>query len=269
MASTTTTGDRLASLFSLHGKVALVTGGGRGIGAMIARGLIEAGARVYVASRRAESLGATADVLSGLPGSAGCRALPADLSRADGCDRLAAELTRREPALDILVNNAGATWLEDYGTYPGAAWDRVLDLNVKAVFHLTRALTPVLAAAASPAEPARVVNIGSVDAFRLPPMDTYAYPPSKAAVHHLTRVLARTLAPRHITVNAVAAGPFDTRMTAVMMRDHRDEVVDAVPLRRIGEPDDAAGAVIFLTSRAGAYLTGTTVPVDGGMAGCL
>jgi NAD(P)-dependent dehydrogenase (short-subunit alcohol dehydrogenase family) len=258
-------GDRLTALFSVAGRTALVTGGGQGIGYMISRGFIEAGVKVYISSRKADVIDKVADELSGLPGSAGCVPIRADLSRAEECDRLAAELTGREPTLDILVNNAGATWGEDYETFPDAAWDRVLDLNVKSVFHLTRALTPALAAAASAAAPSRVINIGSIDGLHVPIMETYAYSASKAAVHHLTRVLARKLAPKRITVNAIAPGPFESKMMAATLEAAGDEIRRAVPLRRIGEPDDIAGTTIFLASKAGAFLTGAVIPVDGGL----
>jgi NAD(P)-dependent dehydrogenase (short-subunit alcohol dehydrogenase family) len=255
----------LSSLFSVAGKTALVTGGGQGIGLMIARGLVQAGARVYISSRKADVITQVAEELSALPGSAGCVAVQADLSRAEECDRVAGELTGREPRLDILVNNAGATWGEEYETFSDAAWDRVLNLNVKGVFHLTRALTPALAAAARPGEPARVINIGSIDGLHVPGMETYSYSASKAAVHHLTRVLARKLAGRNITVNAVAPGPFESKMMAATLSAFGDTIRATVPLGRIGEPEDMAGIALFLASRAGAYLTGTVIPVDGGI----
>jgi NAD(P)-dependent dehydrogenase (short-subunit alcohol dehydrogenase family) len=259
--------DRLTSLFSVAGKTALVTGGGAGIGYMISRGLVEAGVKVYISSRKTDVIEKAAAELSGLPGSAGCIPVQADLSQADECNRLAAEVTASEPTLDILVNNAGANWGEDYETFPDAAWDRVLDLNVKGVFHLTRALTPALAAAASAADPSRIINIGSIDGLHVPGpgMETYSYSASKAAVHHLTRVLARKLAPRHITVNAIAPGPFPSKMMAATLDAFGDEIRRTVPLGRIGEPDDMAGTAIFLASKAGAYLTGAVIPVDGGL----
>jgi NAD(P)-dependent dehydrogenase (short-subunit alcohol dehydrogenase family) len=263
----TTARDRVASLFSVAGKTALVTGGGRGIGYMISRGLVQAGVKVYISSRKADVIDKAAAELSGLPGSAGCVPLAADLSRAEECDRLAAELTAQEPMLDILVNNSGANWAEDYAAFPDTAWDRVLDINVKGVFHLTRALTPALAAAGSASDPARVINIGSIDGLHVPGFETYAYSTSKAAVHHLTRVLAQKLAPKHITVNAVAPGPFESKMMQATLETFGDEVRRSVPLRRIGEPDDMAGITIFLSSKAGAYLTGTVIPVDGGIVG--
>jgi NAD(P)-dependent dehydrogenase (short-subunit alcohol dehydrogenase family) len=259
--------DRLTSLFSVAGKTALVTGGGAGIGAMISRGLVEAGVKVYISSRKTDVIDRVAEELSALPGSAGCIALQADLSRATECDRLAAEVTAQEPALDILVNNAGANWGEDYTTFPDAAWDRVLNLNVKGVFHLTRALTPALARSATDTDPSRVINIGSIDGLHVPGpgMETYSYSASKAAVHHLTRVLARKLAPQRITVNAIAPGPFESKMMAATLEAFGDEIRRTVPLGRIGDPDDMAGTAIFLSSKAGAYLTGAVIPVDGGI----
>jgi NAD(P)-dependent dehydrogenase (short-subunit alcohol dehydrogenase family) len=253
----------MQDLFSIEGKVALVTGGSRGIGLMIARGYVEAGARVYVASRKAE---VCQEVAAGLSKLGTCHALPADLSSESAVKQLASELGEREPALHILVNNAGANWGAPIEEYPDAAWDKVLALNVKALFHLTRALLPRLEAAASPADPARVINVGSIDGLRVTDLETYAYSASKAAVHHLTRVLARKLAARHVTVNAVAPGPFESKMMAWALEHFRAEIEAACPLGRIGEPEDMAGVAIYLASRAGAYLTGAVIPVDGGIA---
>jgi NAD(P)-dependent dehydrogenase (short-subunit alcohol dehydrogenase family) len=185
----------------------------------------------------------------------------------EGASYLAAEVGKRESALHILVNNAGANWGAPYEEFPDAAWDKVLAINVKGVFHLTRALTPLLEQGAKPGDPARVVNIGSIDGLRVPPLETYAYSASKAAVHHLTRTLARRLAPR-ITVNAVAPGPFESKMMADTLARFKDAIVAACPLGRIGEPADMAGVVIYLASRAGAYVTGSVLTVDGGMSSC-
>ncbi len=255
-----------ADLFSIEGKTALVTGGGQGIGRMISQGFVEAGARVYVASRKLEVVQQAADELSAIrPGS--CIPVRADLSDHDECKRLADWLTEREGGrLDILVNNAGANWGAPYEEFPDAAWDRCLDVNVKGVFHLTRYLTPALAAAATPEDPARVINIGSIDGLHVPILDTYAYSASKAAVHHLTRVLARKLAPQHITVNAIAPGPFESKMMQATLDAFGDAIRSQVALGRIGSPEDMAGITVFLSSRAGAYLTGTVIPVDGGMS---
>ncbi len=252
----------MTDLFSVEGKAALVTGGSRGIGLMIARGFVEAGARVYVSSRKAEVCEEVAAELSKV---GTCVALPANLSTEAECRRLADEVTAAEPQLHVLVNNAGATWGAPLDDFDDAAWDRVLDLNVKAVFHLTRFLRPALEAAATDDDPARVINIGSIDGIQVPIMETYSYSASKAAVHQLTRHLARRLAPK-VTVNAVAPGPFESKMMAATLDTFGDDIVESAPLKRIGRPDDMAGAAIFLASRAGSYLTGAVIPVDGGIA---
>ena len=253
----------MTDLFSIDGKTALVTGGSRGIGLMIARGFVEAGARVYISSRDAQVCD---DVAAELSKVGTCIALPANLATEEECNRLASELAEREPRLHILVNNAGANWSEPLETFPDAAWDKVLGLNLKAPFFLTRALVPNLVAAATPDDPARVINIGSIDGIQVPGFPTYAYSASKAAVHQLSRVLARELGPRHITVNAVAPGPFESKMMAATLAAAGDAIAASAPLKRIGRPDDMAGTAIFLASRAGAYLTGAIIPVDGGIA---
>jgi NAD(P)-dependent dehydrogenase (short-subunit alcohol dehydrogenase family) len=252
----------MSDLFSVKNKVALVTGGSRGIGLMIARGYVEAGAKVYISSRKADACEAAAGELSAL---GTCIPLPADCGTQAGCDGLAQALAARESKLDILVNNAGANWGAPLAEYPDAAWDKVLALNVKAIFHLTRACLPLLQKAATAANPARVINVGSIDGLRVPVLETYAYSSSKAAVHHLTRVLAVRLAPDHITVNAVAPGPFESKMMSETLERFRDAIVGSCPLGRIGEPEDMAGVAIYLASRAGAYLTGVVIPVDGGI----
>jgi NAD(P)-dependent dehydrogenase (short-subunit alcohol dehydrogenase family) len=249
-------------LFQIEGKVALVTGGSRGIGLMIARGLAQAGARVYISSRKADACARAAEELAKF---GTCVALPADVSTERGARQLAAELAGREPKLHVLVNNAGANWGAPLEEYPDSAWDKLLALNVKAVFHLTRAALPRLHAAAAPGDPARVINIGSIDGIQVPLLETYAYSASKAAVHHLTRVLARKLAPR-VTVNAVAPGPFESKMMAATLERFGDSIAASCPLGRIGEPEDMAGVAIYLASRAGAYVTGAVIPVDGGIA---
>ena len=253
----------MKDLFSIAGKVALITGGSRGIGFMIARGFALAGARVYITARKADACEAVAAELSK---HGECIAVPADVSSEAEAKRLAEAIAAREPALHILVNNAGANWGAPLAEFPDEAWDKVLAVNVKAIFHLTRALLPQLEKAASPADPARVINIGSIDGLHVPDLDTFAYSTSKAAVHHLTRVLAKKLAPKRITVNAVAPGPFESKMMAQTLRSFGKLIVESCPLKRIGEPEDMAGVAIYLASRAGAYVTGAVIPVDGGLA---
>ena len=252
-----------SELFSVAGKVALVTGGSRGIGLMIARGFVEAGARVYISSRKAEVCDRVAAELSEV---GECTSLPADLATEQECVDLARRVAEREDALHVLVNNAGATWGAPIEEFPASAFDKVLDLNVKAPFFLTRALLPLLRAAATPDDPARVINIGSIDGIQVPVLETYSYSASKAAVHQLTRHLAKRLGPWHITVNAVAPGPFESKMMAETLRVAGDAIAKSSPLGRIGRPDDMAGVAIYLASRAGAYVTGAVIPVDGGIA---
>ncbi|MPQ99071.1 SDR family oxidoreductase [Modestobacter sp. I12A-02628] len=258
-------------LFDLTGTTAVVTGGTRGIGLMIARGLLQAGADVVVSSRKADACEqARAELLAGGDGGpldgGRVRAVPADLSREDECLRLAEVVGEQTGAVRVLVNNAGATWGAPLEEFPSSAWDKVLDLNLKSPFFLTRAFLPLLEAAGSADDPARVVNVGSIDGLRVPLMPTYSYSASKAALHHLTRVLAVELGPRHVTVNAVAPGPFESKMMAATLEAAGDQIAAAAPLRRIGRPDDMAGVAIFLCSRAGAYVTGAVIPVDGGLS---
>ena len=254
----------MSDLFSIAGKTALVTGGGSGIGWMIAEGYARAGAKVYIASRKKEELEARIAEL----GDAGeVIAVVANLATEAGCNALGDEIESRESKLDILVNNAGANWGADYEEFPESAWDRVLDLNVKGVFQLTRRLTDLLAKSATDEDPARVINIGSIDGIQVPSLETYSYSASKAAVHHMSAVLAKKLARRKITVNAVAPGPFQSRMMKATLEMAGDAMSEMVPLRRIGSPEDMAGIAIFLASRAGAFVTGTVIPVDGGISG--
>ena len=253
----------MTRLFDISGKTALVTGGSRGIGLMIARGFVEAGAKVYISSRKADVGDKVAAELSQ---TGPCVSVAADLSRDDECTRLAGELRSRESQLDILVNNAGATWGAPIADYPSSAFDKVLTLNVKSPFLLTQALLPMLEAAATPDDPARIINIGSIDAMQVPMLETYAYSSSKAAVHQLTRHLAGQLGPRNITVNAVAPGPFESKMMAETLKNFGDAIARSSPLGRIGRPDDMAGVAIYLASRAGSYVTGAVIPVDGGIA---
>jgi NAD(P)-dependent dehydrogenase (short-subunit alcohol dehydrogenase family) len=230
---------------------------------MIARGFVEAGVRVYISSRKAEVCDEVAAELSKV---GTCLSLPADLAQESECARLAAELQGLESQLHVLVNNAGATWGAPIVDFPSEAWDKVMHLNAKVPFLMTRALLPMLEAAATADDPARVINIGSIDAIQVPMLETYAYSSSKAAVHQLTRHLARRLGPRNITVNAVAPGPFESKMMAETLRNFGDSIAQSSPLGRIGRPDDMAGVAIYLASRAGAYVTGAVIPVDGGIA---
>ncbi len=254
----------LTALFSLDGKVALVTGGSRGIGRMIAEGLLRAGAAVYVTARKSGACERTAEKLSSL---GRCVALPANVTTAEGRAALLDAIGGREDRLDILVNNAGAAWGAPYAQYPESAFDKLLDLNVKAPFLLTRDLTPLLERAATSDDPARVIIVGSIDGIHVPQLleaGTFAYSASKAAVHHLTKTLAVELGPRQITVNAIAPGFFESRMTAGILETHGQNIIDACPLGRIGRLEDMAGIVIYLASAAGAYTNGAVIPVDGG-----
>lgn len=253
----------MRALFDVQGKVALVTGGSRGIGEMIARGYVENGARVYISSRKPDACHRLAEELSAL---GDCTPLPFDLSTLTGVEALAAELAARESRLDILVNNAGATWGAPIDDYPEAGWDKVVDLNMKSVFYQTTRLLPLLRAAATAASPARVINIASVNGLAPPALETYAYSASKAGCVMLTRHLAKRLAREHILVNAIAPGPFPTQMMAARLAEDGEAVRAGNPLGRVGTPEDIAGVAIFLASRASAYTTGAVIPCDGGSA---
>ncbi|MFT4036388.1 MAG: SDR family oxidoreductase [Patulibacter sp.] len=255
------------SLFDIGGKVAVVTGGTRGIGLMIARGLLEAGAQVAITSRKAHAVTAAVEQFAPLGNVWGT---PADLATAAGVAHFAGEVARRHEQVDLLVNNAGATWGAPIDEFPASGWEKILSTNVEGVFALTQALLPQLRAGASADDPARVINIGSVDGLRVPPMENYSYSASKAALHMLTRHLATRLASEQITVNAIAPGPFESKMTAFMLDDPagREAVASTVPLGRIGTAEDLVGLTIFLASRAGSYVTGSIIPLDGGIVGC-
>ena len=252
----------MKNLFDVSGKVALVTGGSRGIGEMIAEGYVANGVRTYISARKADACNATAERLSS---QGECISIPADLSTLAGVQALADEIKSRETQLDILVNNAGATWGAPIEEFPDSAFDKVMSLNVKAPFLMVQALLPLLEAAASPGDPARIINVGSVDGINVSRLPTFSYGPSKAAVHHLTRTLATHLADRNITANAIAPGPFPSKMTAGIQKTFGDEITAGVPLKRWGEPGDMAGAAIFLASKAGSYVNGVILPVDGGI----
>lgn len=248
-----------AKLFSLQGRVALVTGGSRGIGKMIAEGFIAQGAKVYISSRKADVCEAAAKALG-----PNCIALPQDIGTVEGCAALAQAYGARESRLDILVNNAGFAWGEDFETFPEKGWDRVMDLNVKSPFFLTQKLHGLLKAGGSAQQPAKVINIGSIDGQRLNPWETYSYQASKAAILYLTKRMAARLVRDHIYVTAIAPGAFASEMNRAA-RDHGDEVAKAIPARRIGQPEDMAAAAVYLASRAGDYVIGDTLTVDGGL----
>jgi NAD(P)-dependent dehydrogenase (short-subunit alcohol dehydrogenase family) len=247
-------------LFSLQGRVALVTGGSRGIGRMIAAGFLRQGARVYISARKAAACDATAAELASL---GTCFSLPIDVSTVAGARSLAAEIMRREPHLDILVNNAGAAWAESFESFPESGWDKVMNLNIKTPFFLTQALYPHLKQAGL-TRPAKVINIASIDGVSVNPQETYSYAASKAGLIHLTKRMALRLAQDNIVVSAIAPGAFPSDMNKDA-RDHGEEVARRIPAGRIGREDDIAGTAIFLASRAGDYVLGETLVVDGGV----
>lgn len=253
---------KISDLFSIEGKVALVTGGSRGIGLMIARAYVENGVKVYISSRKAEVCDAVAAELSQ---SGTCISLPADLSTDEGRKSLVSALSEREESLDILVNNAGAVWAAPLKDFPDNGYDKTMDINVRAVFLLTRDLLPLLEKNASTLNPARIINIGSIDGLRVPEVDNFPYAASKAAVHQLTRVLAVKLGRKGITVNAIAPGPFESKMTEWMLDNFKAQIEAQCPLKRIGSPEDMAGMAIYLASPAGAYVNGAIIPLDGGI----
>jgi 2-deoxy-D-gluconate 3-dehydrogenase len=250
-------------LFSLEGRTALVTGGSRGIGRMIAAGFVDRGAKVYISSRKVADCDATAEALSKDGGT--CLSLPQDISTVEGCKALASRLGELEPSLDILVNNAGAAWGADFDEFPESGWDKVMNLNLKSPFFLTQALHAALATAGSPEQPSKVIMIASIDGMKLNPQETYSYHASKSGLIYLTRRLAARLIRDWIVVSCIAPGPFASQMNRDA-RDHGDEVARRVPMRRIGRDEDMAGAAIYLASRAGDYVVGETIAVDGGIA---
>ena len=258
----------VANLFGLDGKVAVVTGGSRGIGYMIAAGLVSNGVKVYITARKAEACDAAAAELSGLSEVGECVSIPADLSTQEGIDTLVAAIGENEDRVDLLVNNAGAAWGAPLGEFPDVGFDKVMNINVKAPFMLTQALLPLLEAGATADDPGRVVMIGSIDGIRVPIGDNYSYSAAKAGIHMLARHLGAHLVGRDITVNSIAPGPFESKMMAYMLEDDesRRMVEDSVPRKRVGSAADIAGTVIFLASRAGAYTSGAVIPVDGGIS---
>jgi NAD(P)-dependent dehydrogenase (short-subunit alcohol dehydrogenase family) len=252
----------IQQLFGLEGKTAVVTGGSRGIGAMITRGLLEAGAKVIISARKADQLAMADQEFSKI---GWCKGFAADLSTVDGCRKLADFVGSQYDGLNILVNNAGATWGATLASFTEEAWDKVVDTNIKGPFFLTQALVPLLKKAGTADDPARIINVGSIDGLHVNPLEHYPYSASKAGIHHLTRALALNLAPT-ITANAIAPGPFESKMMAATLAAAGDAIAASAPMKRIGRPDDMAGVAIYLASRAGAYVTGAVIPVDGGIA---
>jgi len=251
---------KIEQLFSVRGKIAVVTGGSRGIGEMIARGYIENGARVYITARKADACDMLAKELSK---HGECISIPADLSQMTEIDRFVNEIEKREKKIDILVNNAGASWGETFDKFPETGWDKVINLNLKSVFFVSQRMVKLLEAAGSDKDYARIINIGSIDGLHVSPIETYSYAASKAGVIHMTKMMAKYLAPRKIAVNAIAPGFFPSKMTATLPID---AIAAATPLKRVGAPEDIAGLALYLSSRASGFVCGAVIPVDGGYA---
>jgi NAD(P)-dependent dehydrogenase (short-subunit alcohol dehydrogenase family) len=254
---------KIEDLFSVRGKLAVITGGSRGIGEMIARAYIENGARVIITARNAAVCDGLAAELSKI---GECISIPADLSRMAEIERFAAAVAAREPRVDILVNNAGASWGAPFDDFPESGWDKVMDLNVKSIFFLTQKLVKLLEAAGSPQDYARVINIGSIDGQHVSDLETYSYAASKAGVLHMTKMMAKFLAGRHIACNAIAPGFFPSKMTAAIPADFSKAMQAETPMQRWGNADDMGGVALFLASRASGFLCGSVVTVDGGYA---
>ncbi|KAK7732049.1 hypothetical protein SLS57_001029 [Botryosphaeria dothidea] len=256
----------VSNLFSVKGKVVLVTGGAKGIGRMISEGFVTNGAKVYISSRDAKACDAAVAELNkaGQASGGSAHAIPADFYKEEDCKKLADELAKREKKLHVLVNNSGSNWGAPYNEYPESAWVRVLTLNLHRVFTITQLVTPLMEAAAQEGDPARVINIGSVDGLRVPALETFAYSSSKAGLHHLSRVLANHLGKRNITSNTLACGPFESKMMAATLKKYKDVIESGIPLQRIGNPEDVAGACLFLSSKAGSFVNGATIALDGG-----
>ncbi len=251
----------MKNLFDINGKVALVTGGSRGIGAMIAEGFVKNGVKTYITSRKSDQCNLKAEELSKF---GECISIPTDLTDINEMDKLVGHIEENEEKLNILINNAGAAWGAPFDTFPENGWDKVMDTNVKAVFFLIQKLIKMLESSGNNSDPSRIINVGSIDGVGIPRAETYSYPASKAAIHQLTRVLANRLAKRNINVNAIAPGPFQSNMMAHSLKEYGEQIKKSVPRGRIGIPEDMAGTSIFLCSKASAYITGSIIPVDGG-----
>ena len=253
--------DNMKDLFNVEGKVALVTGGSRGIGAMIAEGFVKNGVKTYITSRKSEQCNNKADELSKF---GECISIPADLTDMNEMDKLVNHIKENEKQLNFLINNAGAAWGASFDEFPENGWDKVMDTNVKSVFFLTQKLAKILEQSGNNSDPSRVINVGSIDGIGIPRAETYSYPASKAAIHQLTRVLANRLAHRNININAIAPGPFQSNMMAHTLEEYGEQIKSSVPRGRIGVPEDMAGTAIFLCSKASSYITGSIIRVDGG-----
>jgi NAD(P)-dependent dehydrogenase (short-subunit alcohol dehydrogenase family) len=251
----------VANLFSVKGKIVVITGGSRGIGKMIAEGFVRGGAKVYITARKAAACDATAEALSQY---GECISIPIDCSTVEGCKRLAAEIGSRETRLDVLINNAGAAWGAPFDEFPESGWDKVMDLNTKSVFFLTQAFAPLLRAAASAERPAKVINVASIDGMSVNPQETYSYHTSKAGLIHLTKKLGVQLAPENIAVSGICPGAFPSEMNKIA-RDEGETVAKRIPSRRVGIPEDMAAVAIYLASKAGDYVVGQSIAVDGGV----
>lgn len=254
---------KIEELFSVRGKVALVTGGSRGIGQMIARAYVENGVKVYITARKADACDALAKELSQF---GECISIPADISRMGEIDRLASEIQKHESRLDILVNNAGSSWGAEFATFPESGWDKVMDLNVKSVFFMTQRVFKLLEAAGSETDYARVINIGSIEGMRTSHLEAYSYAASKAAVLHVTRMMAKYLAKSHISVNAIAPGYFPSKMTDAIPEEDSEVIQTHTPMRRWGRPEDMTGVALYLASKSSGFVCGAVIPVDGGLA---
>lgn len=252
----------MTDLFDLEGRIAVITGGSRGIGRMIAEEFLRRGVRTYITARKADACKQAAEEMSDL---GECVAVPHDLSTMDGIRAFVGKLAEREDHVDILINNAGAAWGAEFDDFPEEGWDKVMNINLRSPFFVTQQMAPLLRAAASAEQPARVINVASIDGIRVTDMETYSYVSSKAGLIHLTRRLAKRLVAENIHVNAIAPGAFASDMN-VFARDNPDGVSTGIPARRIGRPDDMAGTAVYMCSRAGDYLVGITLTVDGGIA---
>ena len=255
---------KISELFNVSGKVAVVTGGSRGIGEMISAGFLANGVKVYITARKEEPLVKKAEELSNKYNGV-CIPIACDLSSSVGIDYFVKRFGEKEEAIDFLINNAGAAWGEPYDKFSEVGWDKVMDLNVKSLFFLTQKLTEMLKIRASRDDPSRVINIGSIDGLNVPAFETYSYSTSKAAVHHLTRVMAARLVKENILVNAIAPGPYPSQMLGSAVDHDYSETARKNPRKRVGLPEDIAGLVIFLCSQAGSYVVGETIASDGGI----